>query len=74
MSDISQFVDKKFEGKEFEELAEAPVDAIQGVSPGDAEALKKAFNVTTIRDLATNKYVLIAQGIVALSGAKNARG
>jgi CRISPR/Cas system CMR subunit Cmr6 (Cas7 group RAMP superfamily) len=39
MADISQFVDKDYEQQEFNELAEAPVDAIQGVSKGDAEKL-----------------------------------
>jgi hypothetical protein len=70
MADISQFVDKDYEQKEFNELAEAPVDAIQGVSKGDAEKLQQAFNVKTVRDLAENKFVSIAQAIVALSGKR----
>ena len=70
MADISQFVDKDYEQKEFSELAEAPVDAIQGVSKGDAEKLQQAFNVKTVRDLAENKFVRIAQAIVILSGAR----
>ena len=73
MANISQFLDKQYEQQELAELADAPVEAIQGLSAGDAEALKKAFNVTTIRDLATNRFVLVAQGIVALSGAQQAR-
>ena len=73
MADISQFLDKKYEQQELAELADAPIEAIQGLSAGDAEALKKAFNVKTIRDLATNKFVLVAQGIVALSGAQKAK-
>jgi len=74
MADIGCFLDKAWEGKEFSDLAETPIDSIQGRSKGDAEALQKAFNIKTIRDLATNKYVLIAQAIVALSGAQKARG
>ena len=70
MADISQFVDKDYEQKEFNELAEAPVDAIQGVSKGDAEKLQQAFNVKTVRDLAENKFVRIAQAIVTLSGSR----
>jgi hypothetical protein len=70
MADVAKFLDKAYEGKEFAELANAPVDAIQGLSAGDAEALKKAFNIKTIRDLAENKYVRVAQAIVALSGVK----
>ncbi|HEU5328112.1 MAG: hypothetical protein ACTHMJ_23010 [Thermomicrobiales bacterium] len=69
MADISKHVDKAYESKEFVELAEAPVDALEGLSAADAEALKKAFNVKTIRDLAQNKFVLRAQAIVNLAAA-----
>jgi hypothetical protein len=67
MADISRFLDKAFEGKEFAELADSPVDALEGVSASDADHLKAAFNITTIRDLAQSKYVLRAQAIVNLS-------
>ena len=70
MADISQFVDKDYEQKEFNELAEAPVDALQGVSEGDAEKLQQAFNIKTVRDLAENRFVRVAQAIVALSGTR----
>jgi hypothetical protein len=73
VADIARFLDKAWEKKEFADLASAPVNAIQGLSADDAEALKKAFNVKTIRDLAENKYVLVAQAIVALSGAQKAK-
>lgn len=66
MADITHLVDKAFEGKDFGDLADAPVDALEGVSAGDAELLQKAFGIKTVRDLATNKYFLRAQGIVAL--------
>ncbi len=69
MADVSKFLDKAYEKKEFAELADAPVDALQGLSAGDADALKKALNIKTVRDLATNKYVMVAQAIVGLSGA-----
>ena len=72
MADISKFFDKSFEQKEFSELADAPVHAIQGLSAGDAEALKKALGIETVRDLADHKFVHIAQAVVALSGAKKA--
>lgn len=70
MADISSYFDKAFEGKEFADLAEAPVDAIAGISAADAELLKKALNIKTIRDLAENKYVRIAQAVVALADTK----
>ncbi|MDQ1366257.1 MAG: hypothetical protein QOF20_1454 [Acidimicrobiaceae bacterium] len=67
MADVAKFLDKAFEGKDFAELAGAPVSALQGVSDGDAEHLKAAFGITTIHDLATNKFVLWAQAINVLS-------
>ncbi len=70
MADIGKFLDKAYEQKEFAELAGAPVDALAGISAGDAEALRAALNIRTIRDLATNKYVLVAQAIVGLAGAE----
>lgn len=70
MADIAKFVDKAYEGKSFAEIADAPVDAIQGVSAGDAEHLKAAFNIKTVRDLANNKFVKWAQAITTLAGDK----
>ena len=67
MADVSKFLDKAFEQMEFSVLAKAPVSALAGVSDADAQALKSALNIETIGDLATNKYVLWAQAIVALS-------
>ncbi|HZC05816.1 MAG TPA: hypothetical protein VE338_09255 [Ktedonobacterales bacterium] len=66
MADITHLVDKAFESKDFSELASAPVDALEGVSKGDAELLQKAFGIKTVRDLGTNKYFLRAQAIAAL--------
>ncbi|MBO0767466.1 MAG: hypothetical protein J2O48_02150 [Solirubrobacterales bacterium] len=67
MADVAKFLDKAYETKEFSELADAPVDALQGVSAGDAEHLQAAFNIKTVRDLAESKYVRWAQAIVALA-------
>lgn len=67
MADISKFLDKAYEQQEFSALAKAPVDALAGVSAADAAALAQAFGIKTIADLATNKYVLWAQAITALS-------
>ena len=62
-----QFLVKKFEGKSWDDVVSAPVFAIAGVSEADAEALKKAFNIKTVQDLANNKYVWVAQGICSFS-------
>lgn len=69
MADITIYFDKAFETQEFADLAEAPVDALAGISAADAAALKKALNIVTIRDLAENKFVRVAQAVVALAAA-----
>jgi len=60
---IVKFYDKKYEDLSIEELVDAPVSAISGVSDSDAADLKKAFGIETVGDFATNKYVTLAQGI-----------
>jgi len=64
---INKALDKAYEGKSLKELASAPVDALQGLSEGDAKLLLDAFNVKTIKDLANLKYVRWAQAIVNLA-------
>ena len=64
---INKAIDKAYEGKTFKQLADAPVDALQGVSAADAQALAKALNVKTIRDLANLKYTKWARAIVTLA-------
>ena len=67
MSDIASKLDKAYEQKSLSELADAPVDALQGVSEDDARLLREAFNIKTIRDLGTNKYFRWAQAIASLA-------
>jgi len=64
---IVKFYDKAYEDKSIEELVKAPVAAISGVGESDAVDLKKAFGIETVEDLATNKYVRLAQGINCFS-------
>lgn len=66
---LSKIVDKAYQDKTLAEIADAPVDALKGLSEGDAEALKQAFNVKTVRDLANLKYVAWAQAVVQLADA-----
>ena len=58
---------KEWEGKSAQEIADAPVTAIAGVTDADAEKLAAAFGIKTVRDLGTNKYFRWAQGLVALA-------
>jgi len=64
---IDKFLVKKYEQKTFKEIVNAPVDAIAGVSEGDAKLLREAFNVKTVGDLANLKYVKWAQAIYTLA-------
>ena len=73
MAGIGKHVVKKYEQMDIDELADAPVNALEGLSAGDAEALQKAFNIKTIRQLAESKFVLRAQAITALAQAQKKR-
>ena len=67
MGDIAAKFDKAYAGKSIAELADAPVDALNGVTEGDAKLLKEAFNIKTVRDLGTNKFFLWAQAVAKLA-------
>jgi hypothetical protein len=67
MGDIANKLDKEWESKSIAEIADAPVSALQGVSDDDAQKLKDAFNIKTVRDLGTNKYFLWAQAFTKLA-------
>ena len=71
-ADMNSLLDKAYENKSLDEVLKAPVSALSGVSEGDAEALKQAFNVKTVHDLGRNKYFKAAYALVALheAGAK----
>ena len=67
MNVLASLLDKAYETKTPAELVDAPVEALQGVSAADAEALKRAFNIKTIGDLAGSKHVRAAQAIANLA-------
>ena len=67
---ISKALDKAYEGKSLKEILDAPVDALQGVSEGDALKLKEAFNIKTVRDLGRCKYFIWAQALCNLENAE----
>jgi hypothetical protein len=71
-ADLSQFLDREWEDKSLTKILKAPVSALQGVSEGDAEALRSAFNVKTVGDLGKNKFFRAAQALALLgeAGAK----
>lgn len=67
MAGIADKFDKAYEDKSVDDLASAPVASLQGVSDSDAEHLKAAFNIKTVKDLGTNKYFLWAQAVAKLA-------
>lgn len=64
---INNCVDKAYQDKSFAELAEAPIDALRGVHAKDAAALKKAFDITTVREFANLDFVKWATAITTLA-------
>jgi hypothetical protein len=64
---LDTVVDQAYTGKCFRELADAPLSALKGLSASDAKALAKAFNVTTVRQLAGLDFVKWAQAITTLA-------
>ena len=67
--DLNKVLDKPYENMNLGELVDAPVQALAGVSAGDAELLQKAFNIKTVGDLGRNKYFRTAVALVDLAGA-----
>ena len=55
--------------KSLAEILKAPVSALQGISDGDADLLKQAFNIKTVGDLGKNKYFRAAQLLTQLTEA-----
>ncbi|MBI3394587.1 MAG: hypothetical protein HY042_02010, partial [Spirochaetia bacterium] len=64
---IRSAVDRQFEDKTLSELVQAPLHALQGLTPRHSRMLEEAFGVKTIEDLAKLKYFEIAKAMVILS-------
>jgi hypothetical protein len=68
-ADMDALLDKAYEEKSLQEVLDAPVSALSGVSEADGEALEAAFTIRTVHDLGRNKYFKAAAALVALSEA-----
>jgi hypothetical protein len=66
---LDSLLDKAYESSTLQEILDAPVEALAGVSASDAEALKAAFNIKTVGDLGKNKYFAGAVALHDLSKA-----
>lgn len=69
---INNAVDKAHEDKSLKEILAEPISALQGVSDSDAEQLRSALGIKTVKDLATNKYFLRAHAIYQLAQSEGA--
>ncbi|MFJ6675725.1 hypothetical protein ACIQMJ_31860 [Actinosynnema sp. NPDC091369] len=67
--DLAKVLDKKYEDGTLSDVLDAPVAALSGVSEADAEALKTAFGIKTVRDLGRNKYFRTAAALLDLNDA-----
>lgn len=65
--DLAKALDKAYEDKTLEEILDAPVDALAGLTPKHAEALQELLGIKSIRDLGSNKYFATAGVLVALA-------
>jgi hypothetical protein len=70
MVDPKDHLDRRYEDAQPSELPDAPVDALRGLGKAGSEGLRKAIGVKTIRDLATNQFVLAAQELMRLAEGK----
>ena len=66
-ADLSKYLDKAYESKSLQEILDAPVSALAGVTEDDAELLKRAFRIKTVGDLGKNKYFLAANAMLQLT-------
>jgi hypothetical protein len=66
-ADLGKVVDKAYQDKSLSEIVDAPVDALAGVSAGDAKLLDQAFGIKTVGDLGRNKYFRSAAALADLT-------
>jgi hypothetical protein len=63
ISNLKDTVDKAWENKTLQEIANAGLEALQGITPDGAAKLREVLHVKTVKDLAENKHVAAAQAI-----------
>jgi hypothetical protein len=67
---IDSIVEPTFQGKTFRELMDAPVSVLYGIGEQQARALREAFGVQTIGDLAELNCVKRAFAIATMADAE----
>lgn len=64
---LAAILDEKWRKKRLRELAKAPPSIFAGLSEKEAKLLSEAIEVKTVEDLATSRFVLMAQVIANLA-------
>lgn len=64
IKNIKDAVDTSWQNKDLQDIANAGIEVLQGISPEGAEKLREVLNIETIKDLAENDHVQNAQKIV----------
>ncbi|ELR97573.1 hypothetical protein [Gloeocapsa sp. PCC 73106] len=65
---VNFVLDKEWEDKSLKEIVEAPIEALQGITPESASKLAEALGIkNSIRALADCKYVAWAQALTILA-------
>nr|AGS49895.1 hypothetical protein [uncultured bacterium esnapd21] len=64
---LAAILDAKWEKRPLREIAKASPAVLSGISRKEADLLAEAIGVKTVEDLATNRFVLIAQVITHLA-------
>ncbi|MFI6074282.1 hypothetical protein ACIA5C_22240 [Actinoplanes sp. NPDC051343] len=67
--DLTTIIDKAWQDKSLAEIADAPVEALAGVSESGGQLIRQALGIRTIGELGRNKYFKAAAAIAALADA-----
>lgn len=70
---LSSILDAKWEKKSLRQLTKAPPSIFTGMTDDDAAMLEEAIGVRTVEELATNRFILLAQVIAHLAKYETSR-
>ncbi|AGM31117.1 hypothetical protein [Mycobacteroides abscessus] len=63
---LEKALDKAYENKDLKDILDAPPSALAGLTEKHDAALKETLNISTVRELGTNKYIAVAAALAAL--------
>lgn len=71
---IANIVDAAYLDKSFQEIADAPISILHGLSAKDEKAFQQTFGVSTVRQLANLGFIKAACALTALADEENQHG